>query len=156
MDEVLEETFWHKVVQSKLMRFFLSAGVGLIVDATVYFLVYNFFFHKEDLTIGGVTITGDVTSLVISFTCGVTTNFLITKYLVFTESELATYRQFLRFAIVAVVGFFANLLVLKLLVIYLQIYPPLARIIAACSLGIASYFIHRAFTFNIKPDETES
>lgn len=156
MAEVIEQTFGQKLLQSKLMRFFLSAGIGLIVDATVYFLVYNFFFHQQDLNLGGITVTGDVTSLVISFTCGVTTNFLITKYMVFTESELATYRQFFRFAIVACIGFFANLLVLRLLVAYLHIYPPLARIIAALSLGIASYFIHRAFTFKIKSDERES
>jgi putative flippase GtrA len=153
MDNTIEESFFRKLVQNKVVRFFLSAGVGFIVDATIYFLIYNYFFHKKDLLIAGIHFTGDVTSLVVSFTCGVITNFLITKFLVFTESDLAAYRQFLRFAVVAVVGFFANLLVLKLLVNYFNFYPPLARVTAALTLGIASYFIHRAFSFNIKKDE---
>ena len=88
-------------------------------------------------------------SLAISFFLGVMVNFLITRYVVFTESKLAPYKQFLRFVSVATIGFFANLGVIKILIQSFGMYPPVARIVAALSLFFASYFVHKLFSFSL-------
>lgn len=150
-DEHAEKSMAKRALDNEVVRFFLSAGVGFLVDAIVYFLVYNYLFNKHGITIYGHRLKGVTASLVISFSCQVITNFLITKYLVFTESEIKGSKQFFRFSLVAVLGFIANLLLLKLLVNF-GIYAPYARILAAVSLGVASYFVHKFFSFKIKKD----
>jgi putative flippase GtrA len=80
---------------------------------------------------------------------GVVVNFLITKYFVFSQSKSSSLKQFIRFASVAIIGFFANLAILKLFIQDLNMYPPVARPLAALSLFFASYFIHKAFSFSL-------
>ncbi|MVN20825.1 GtrA family protein [Mucilaginibacter arboris] len=139
-----------KLLKNEIVRFFLSTGVGFIVDAIVYYLVYHYAFNDEGVKVFNYLISRDVISLIISYSCCIICNFLLTKYFVFAHSKLSSRSQFLRFFLVAFVGFFANLLMLRLFVYVFKVYPPLARIIAALSLGIASYFVHKFFSFNIK------
>lgn len=149
LENTTHQSLAKRALKNEVVRFFLSAGVGFLVDAIVYFLVYNYLFNRHGVTIYGHRMKGVTASLVISFSCQVITNFLITKYLVFTDSELKGRKQFFRFSLVAVLGFIANLLLLKLLVNF-DVYAPLARVIAAVSLGAASYFVHKFFSFRIK------
>jgi putative flippase GtrA len=141
-----------KLLKNEFVGFFLSAGVGFVVDAIVYYWMYNDVFHHQKFKIAGISLTGDVLSLMISYSCNVICNFLLTKYFVFAHSKLAPRNQFMRFALVAFIGFFANLLLLRLFVSNFKMFPPVARIIAALSLGIASYFVHKFFSFNIKKE----
>jgi putative flippase GtrA len=69
--------------------------------------------------------------------------------LVFSESKLAPYKQFVRFVSVAIIGFFANLVVIKIFIQEFGMYPPLARIVAALSLFFASFFVHKLFSFSL-------
>ncbi|MBE7176068.1 MAG: GtrA family protein [Mucilaginibacter polytrichastri] len=142
-------SFFRKILRNQVVRFFLSAGFGVLVDAVIYFLLYNYVFQKYNITVWGYRIKGVTAAFVISFSAQVITNFLVNKYLVFTESELKGRKQFFRFALVATLGFFANLLLLNLLV-ELGLYAPYARVLAALSLGAASYFVHKFFSFRIK------
>jgi len=50
---------------------------------------------------------------------------------------------------VAIVGFFANLAVLKLLIQALHMYPPIARPVSALCLFFLSYFVHKFFSFSL-------
>ncbi|MGI4022466.1 MAG: GtrA family protein [Janthinobacterium lividum] len=148
----IRNPFFRKLLKNRVVLFFLSTGVGFVVDIIVYYLMYNDIFHHQKFIFSGITFSGDVLSLIISYTCNIICNFLLTKYFVFTHSKLAPGNQFMRFALVAFVGFFANLLLLRLFVNHFKLFPPVARIIAALSLGIASYFVHKFFSFNIKKE----
>ncbi|RYE16911.1 MAG: GtrA family protein [Sphingobacteriaceae bacterium] len=145
-------SFFRKLLKNQVVLFFLSAGVGFVVDVIVYYLMYNEVFHHRKFSFANLTLTGDVLSLIISYTCNIVCNFLLTKYFVFAHSKLAPKNQFMRFALVAFVGFFANLLLLRLFVKSFNMFPPVARIIAALSLGVVSYFVHKFFSFNIKKE----
>ena len=69
--------------------------------------------------------------------------------MVFSESKSSPLKQFTRFSSVAIIGFFANLGVLEIMIQLLHIYPPLARILAALSLFCAGYFVHKFFSFSL-------
>lgn len=146
----IENSFVEKLLKNKIVLFFLSAGVGFIVDGLVYYFVYHYYFINHGVKIFNYNISGDIFSLIISYSCCIICNFLLTKYFVFAHSKLSFQSQFSRFSLVAFVGFFANLFMLRLFVYVFKVYPPLARIIGALSLGIASYFVHKFFSFNIK------
>ena len=139
-----------KFFNSTIVRFFLSAGVAFLVDVIVYFICITFIYKNQPVKVFNIQFSASSFCLFISYTCGVITNFLLTKYAVFSESTVAGRKQFFRFSLIAGIGFFANYVLLKFFVEYWNIWPTLARIISALSLGVASYFIHKLFTFRIK------
>lgn len=150
MSPNIRNPFYRKLLKNEVVRFFLSTGVGFIVDAVVYYLVYHYGLKKQEYKVFNFAVSKDVIALIISYSCCIVCNFLLTKYFVFAHSSLSAQNQFIRFFTVAFLGFFANLLMLRLFVHIFKFYPPLARVIAALSLGVASYFVHKFFSFNIK------
>jgi putative flippase GtrA len=137
------------LLQNKFARFIFSAGSGFAVDMVAFYILDEFVFVKPAYLILGHSTGNHALSLSVSFSLGVLVNFLITRYLVFAESRLPFAQQFLRFVLVAFVGYFANLELLKLFIKYLHFAPALARVTAALSLFLASYFIHKIFSFNL-------
>jgi putative flippase GtrA len=142
-------TLGKRILKSQVIRFIFSAGIGFLVDISVYYLLYHNFLAQKTYNIFSFAVRNSTLSLAISFFMGVVVNFLITRYFVFSESKSSPSKQFFRFAGVAVVGFFANLAVLKLFIQELHMYPPLARITTALSLFFLSYFVHRFFSFSL-------
>jgi putative flippase GtrA len=143
------QSAWKRLLQNKFARFLLSAGTGFLVDIASFYLLESFVFTAKDYNILGHSTSNHALSLIVSFSLGVLVNFIITRYLVFAESRLPFAQQFMRFALVAFIGYFANLEVLKLFIRHLHFAPPVARITAALSLFLASYFIHKIFSFNL-------
>ena len=146
---MVEITLGKKFVNNQVVRFIFSAGSGFLVDIGVFYLLYDNLFLKKSYRVFSFSVTNYMLSLAISFALGVIVNFLITRYLVFSESKTPPSQQFLRFAGVAVIGFFANLGVITILIKVFSMYPPVARIVAALSLFFASYFVHKLFSFSL-------
>lgn len=91
-----------------------------------------------------------IVALCISFSLGLITNFLITKYFVFSESTIRGREQFLRYVMVAAITFVGNYFMMKLLVDVFQLWPTLARLIAVGTIAVLSYRLHKVFTFKVK------
>jgi putative flippase GtrA len=140
---------WYKLEKNQLARFVLSAGMGFLVDISIFYLLYHNVLIQKRYHIFNTEVKNSTLSLAISYCLGVVVNFLITKYLVFSESTSSSRKQFMRFASVAIIGFFANLAMIDILIHYFNMYPPLARPAAMLSLFFASYFIHKFFSFSL-------
>ena len=146
---MVSQVLQHKLVKNQVFRFVFSAGVGFLVDISVFYLLYHNLLSQHTYQVFSFTIRNFSLSLAISFFLGVVVNFLITKFLVFNESQSRSSKQFIRFVSVAIIGFFANLAVVKFLIQEMNVYPPYARVMAALSLFFASYFIHKIFSFSL-------
>ncbi|HEY0244690.1 MAG TPA: GtrA family protein [Mucilaginibacter sp.] len=140
---------WRKLEKNQVARFILSAGVGFLVDISAFYVLFHNLLIQKTYNIFNATVRNFSLSLGISFFLGVLVNFLITKYLVFSESKSSPYKQFFRFVSVAIIGFFANLGVIEIFVHSFNMYPPVARIAAALSLFFASFFVHKFFSFSL-------
>lgn len=138
-----------KILKNEVARFVLSAGAGFLVDISAFYLFYHNLLTEKTYRIFNATVGNYTISLAVSFFLGVVVNFLITRYVVFSQSKLAPYKQFVRFISVAVIGYFANLAVIEFLIKDLNMYPPVARPVAALSLFFASFFIHKVFSFSL-------
>ena len=144
-----ELTLTQKLAKNQVIRFVFSAGIGFLADVSAFYLLYHNFLIQPTYEIFGVPVKNFTVSLAISFSLGVVVNFIITKYLVFHESKSGSSKQFVRFVLVAIIGFYANWGAVKILVQVCGLYPPLARPLAALSLFFASYFIHKVFSFSL-------
>ena len=146
---MVSQVLQHRLVKNQVFRFVFSAGIGFLVDISVFYLFYHNLLNQQTYQILSFTVRNSSLSLAISFFLGVVVNFLITKFLVFHESQSKSSKQFIRFILVAIIGFFANLAVVKFLIQDMGVYPPYARVMAALSLFFASYFIHKMFSFSL-------
>jgi putative flippase GtrA len=142
-------TLGEKILKNQVIRFVLSAGVGFLVDISVFYLFFHNLFVQPTYDILFFTVRNYTLSFSISFFLGVLTNFLITRYFVFSESKSRPLKQFVRFVSVAIIGYFANLAVLKLFIQSLHMDPLIARPAAALSLFFLSFFIHKFFSFSL-------
>lgn len=151
MNSVIKgESTFSKFLQNKVFRFFFSAGIATLADVIIYFVTFSYILERQAVHLLKTRITAHEFSLMISYSCGVIINFFLTKYAVFTESNLAGRKQFFRFALIAGIGFFANYSLLRLFVEVFDFVPTVSRVFSALSLGVASFYIHRLFTFKIK------
>ena len=144
-----EITLGSKILKNQVIRFVFSAGIGFLVDISAFYLFYHNLLIQKTYHIIFFSVRNSTLSLAISFFMGVVVNFLITRYFVFSESKTSPFKQFFRFVLVAVIGFFANLAVLKFFIEDLHFYPPVARPAAALSLFFLSFFVHKFFSFSL-------
>lgn len=144
-----DKTLGNNFINNQVVRFILSAGAGFLVDISSFYLFYHNLFEQQYYRVLSFTFRNYTLSFSMSFFLGVLVNFLISRFFVFSESTSSPLKQLVRFFIVAIIGYFANLAVLKIFIIQLGMYPPVARISAALSLFIASFFVHKFFSFSL-------
>src|SRR3569623_208080 len=121
---MVSQVLQHRLVKNQVFRFVFSDGIGFLVDISVFYLFYHNLLNQQTYQILSFTVRNSTLSLAISFFLGVVVNFLITKFLVFHESQSKSSKQFIRFISVAIIGFFANLAVVKVLIQDMGVYPP--------------------------------
>ena len=145
-----------KIYHSKVFRYFIAAGLATVVDITVYFCMFNYILQKQVVPvpfIDGFVFQAPTVSLFTSYSCGLVTNFTITKFFVFHESNLRTRWQFIRFAGVAFMILGLNYLLMTFLIRGMDWYPTLARTFSALSIGVLSFIIHKSFSFKVRKPE---
>jgi len=137
-------------LNNKIIRYFFSAGLATVVDVSVYFVAFNFIYEKQDIHLFDLMVLSAPTgSLILSYTCGLLTNFLITKYLVFTESDLRGIHQLARYVLVAILILLLNYLFMSFLIKILDWYPTFSRIVSALTIGLLSFVIHKFYSFRV-------
>ena len=141
-------------IRSKVFRYFISAGVATLVDISVYFIAFNYIYQKEDIHLfKSFIVTAPTAALMLSYTAGLITNFLITKFLVFHESDLEAHKQLFRYILVAMVVLCLNYVLMRYLIRSLEWYPTLARTFSAISIGMLSFIIHKTFSFRVSKEK---
>ncbi len=132
----------------------MSAGVATLVDISVYFIAFNYIYHKQDIQLmDSVIVSAATAALLLSYTAGLITNFTITKFLVFHESDLETHKQLFRYILVAMVVLALNYGLMRYLIRSLEWFPTLARAFSAISIGILSFIIHKTFSFRVSKEK---
>jgi putative flippase GtrA len=143
--------FLRRIFKSKIFRYFLSAGLATWVDVMVYFLAYNYVYRKLDFDLFGlIMISAPTASLMLSYTAGLITNFTVTKFLVFHESDLETHKQLFRYVLVAIGVLCMNYVLMSFLIRQLEWYPTISRAVSAITVGVLSFTVHRSFSFRVK------
>jgi putative flippase GtrA len=135
-------------IKNQFLKYLIAAGSGMTVDLIAYTILYHFIlFHLH------------IPSFVISFSLGLITNFLVSKFFVFSGSQLSTKTQFKRFFLISLVVFFANLGFMQLL--YTQIpriseslprvpfYGGIVRLVAGGTIAIISFLSHKFLSFEV-------
>ncbi|POY37404.1 phenylalanine 4-monooxygenase [Solitalea longa] len=138
------------IFENKTFRFLISGGTSTLVDIGLYRIFYYHILYQQPINFLGSQISGHTAALCVSFTAGFITNFLISKFFVFNNSNLQTRVQLFRYMVVAAVNFCANYFLLKLFVEFLHLEPTVSRAISAMIVAVMSFLLGKYFAFKVK------
>lgn len=148
MDKLIK--LMETILSKQSFRFLISGGTAAGVDVVSYYVIFNYILLKQDISFFHSIVSAPVASLICSFSLGFVTSFALSKYFVFTESNLRGRQQLVRFIVVGAINFACNYFLMKFFVEFLHFFPTVARVISIGIVAFLSFYLHKVFTFKVK------
>ena len=136
-----------RIMPRQLFRYGACGGGNMVLDWLLYFLIYNYLIAGRYIDLGFVVVSPHISTLCIVFPLTTLTGFWLNKHITFTQSSLATHRQFLRYISVVAVNLAINYFGIKLLVEVAGVYAPLAKVIVTLFTIVLSFLAQKFYTF---------
>ncbi len=146
--------FFHKpfarFINKQTFRYLACGGGNTVLDITIFAIFYNFVFDKEPVHVLGLSIAPYIAAFIVSFSISFPNGFILSKYIVFQESNLKGRIQLFRYAVLVSMCILLNYVFLKIFVEWCDIYPTPAKILTTIIVAVFSYISQRNFTFKVK------
>ncbi|MEO6228556.1 MAG: GtrA family protein [Ferruginibacter sp.] len=131
-------------------RYAACGGFNVFIDIFLYFLFYNFLLDKQVLQLGFIAFKPHIAAFLLSFLITFPVGFLLSRFIVWTDSLVLWHVQLFRYFVVVLINLFLNYIFIKILVEYFKIYPTIAKLITTVIVIIFSYLTQKHFTFKVK------
>jgi putative flippase GtrA len=142
-----------KLMPLQTFRYLACGGGNTMLDIFLYFIMYNFVLHKQAVHLPFLTITPHIAALFMSLAITFPTGFFLSKYIVFSESNLRGRTQLFRYFMLVSACILLNYVFMKLFVGYFHIYPTISKIFTTFFVVCFSYLTQKKFTFKVKPEK---
>ncbi|HEY8917770.1 MAG TPA: GtrA family protein [Chitinophaga sp.] len=142
-----------KLIPLQTFRYLACGGGNTALDIVLYFIMYNFVLHQQMVHLPFVTLTPHIAALFMSLAITFPTGFLLSKYVVFSESNLRGRTQLFRYFMLVGACILLNYVFMKLFVEHLHIYPTISKIFTTFFVVCFSYLTQKKFTFKVKPEK---
>jgi putative flippase GtrA len=136
-------------------RYAACGGANVALDITLFFIFYNFVFHKQIVHLGFIYFQPHIASFLLSFTITFPVGFLLSKYIVWSSSTLKGHVQLFRYFLIVVMNLLMNYFFIKVLVEYLFFYPTIAKMVTTVIVVTFSYISQKHYTFKVNPLSNE-
>ena len=142
----------------QLFRYAACGGGNMVLDWVLYFLIYNFVIGHQLLYITlpfreglgvGFCITPHIATLCIVFPITLLTGFWLNKYVTFTQSNLRSSKQLMRYIAIVALNLAVNYFGLKLCVECFGWYPTPSKMFITLITIAISYFGQKYYSFRI-------
>jgi putative flippase GtrA len=133
---------------NKQTYYYLACGGGNTLFALVlYYLIYNNLLHQEDLNLYIITFKAHMASLFLTTAITFPIGFYLTKFIVWSDSNLETKKQFFRHFAFLIFGTVLNYFLLKLFVEILEWWAMPSQILTTVIIVIFSYLTQKYISF---------
>jgi putative flippase GtrA len=122
-------------------------GVNTFLSLFIYFISYNYIFHKQVLDLGFYALKPHIAALFVSFIFSLPVGFYLSMYVIFKGSYLKRGTQFFRYFVVIIGCMVIDYTGLKIFVEYFGWYPTLSKLLNTIIIIIFNYFSQRHFSF---------
>jgi len=139
----------------RTFRYAICGGGNMLLDIFIYYVSYNFILHKQVLDLGFFAFKPHIAALWMAFAVSFPVGFLLSKYVVFTKSELRGRVQLFRYLLIVGVNLVLNYVFLKVMVEYMNFYPTIARVFTTCIIVTFSFLSQKHFTFKERKESHE-
>jgi len=131
-------------------RYAACGGGNVVLDICLYFISYNFIFKKQEVDLGFIAFKPHIAALLVSLCITMPVGFLLSKYVVWTESKIKGRIQLFRYLVIVAINILLNYGFIKLFVERLHFYPTIAKIVTTSLIITFSYLSQKHYTFKVK------
>lgn len=151
--------FFHKPfakwINQQTFRYLACGGSNTVLDILIYWVSYNYILVKTPVHLSGLTISPYIAAFMMSFSVSFPMGFILSKYIVFSHSNLGGKVQLFRYALLVLTCIVLNYVFLKLFVEWCGLYPTPSKVLTTMIVAVFSYVSQRSFTFKVKPTVAE-
>lgn len=154
--------FFHRpfarYIPTQTFRYLACGGSNTVFNWCLYSFTFNIIMHRHDLILAGgmMKITAPVVAYMVSF--GITTplGFILSRHIVFPESNLHGHVQFFRYAVVTISLILVAYVLVKVFAVIMPIVRADIRYIFVMAISaVLSYLSQRFYSFKIVEQEQE-
>ncbi len=131
-------------------RYAACGGSNVVLDISLFFFLYHFVFHKQIVDLGFIAFQPHIAAFLFSFCITFPVGFLMSKYIVWTGSNIKGRIQLFRYFVIVMMNLFFNYFLIKLFVEYFGVFPTIAKIMTTVIVVIFSYLSQKHYTFRVK------
>ncbi len=134
-------------------RYAATGGSNVLLGFIVYVVSFKYIFHEKDFDFGFYAMKAHVAALAVSFFVTFPIGFFMSKYVVFSDSNMKGRIQLFRYFMIAMFNLALNYILLKTFVEVLKLYPVIAQVFTTVIVVVFSYLAQRNFSFRITDEE---
>lgn len=135
-----------KFMDKQTFYYLACGGTNTLLGLVIFYYCENFVFHQKSIDVG-FEIHAHIAAFIVSFLFTFPFGFLMSKYVVWDDSELAGKKQLFRHLTFVVISVFMNYGLLKLFVEYLNWWPFPSQFITTAIIVIFSYITQKFISF---------
>ncbi|MVT11069.1 GtrA family protein [Chitinophaga tropicalis] len=139
-----------KVMPLQTFRYLACGGGNTTMDIILYYISYHFILQEKPIHLPFLTISGHIAALFIALAVTFPTGFLLSKYIVFSDSNIKGRVQLVRYFMLVGICICLNYAFMKLFVEYMHIFPTVSKILTTVFVVGFSYLTQKKFTFKVK------
>lgn len=153
--------FFHKpfarFIPTQTFRYLACGGSNTALNWILYSLTYNIVLNRQDTILpGNLHITARVGAYIVSFCISFPIGFILSRHIVFPESNLHGRVQFFRYALVTATFIMLTYVLIKVFAVLLpMVRADISYIFVMVVTAILSYLSQRFFTFKTKKQHSE-
>lgn len=144
---------FRKLMNLQTFRYAAAGAGNTLLGLVVYYIGYRYIFAGETFDIGFFAFKGHIAALILSFVFTFPVGFFMSKYVVFSDSNMKGRIQLFRYLMICLFNLALNYILLKILVEKMHIYPVLAQVLTICIVVVFSYIAQRNYSFKAAPEE---
>jgi putative flippase GtrA len=141
---------FRRLMPLQTFRYAACGGGNVVLDICLYFISYNFIFRKQVVDFGFIAFKPHIAAFLVSFLVTMPVGFLLSKYVVWTESNMRGRIQLFRYSVIVATNILLNYGFIKLFVEQLHFYPTIAKIVTTAIVIVFSYLSQKHYTFKVK------
>ena len=144
-----------RVIPTQTFRYLACGGSNTVLNIVIYDVAYNRILHKHDIPIyDNFLITAIVAAYIIAFCISFPAGFILSRYIVFPESNLHGRIQFFRYVLTTATFILLNYLFIKAFAFCFPfLHPAISYTFICIIMSILSYISQRRFTFKTIEEE---
>jgi putative flippase GtrA len=136
-------------------RYAATGGGNTLLGFLVYIISYEYVFKGKEFDFGFYAFKAHSAALFASFCFTFPIGFFMSKYIVFSDSDMKGRIQLFRYFMICMFNLALNFILLKILVEQAHVYPVLAQFLTTTIVILFSYLAQRHFSFRAA-DEMEN
>lgn len=143
-----------KKLMNKQTYYYAACGGGnLVLDLLLYYVSFHYIFKKEVFHVfGKLAFEPYIAAFLFAFIITFPIGFALSKYVVWTESNIKGRIQLFRYFVIVLINLLLNYALLKIFIEVFGIFPTISKALTIIIVTVFSYLSQKHYTFKIKKE----